>query len=93
MGRCAADGQPPGQRAQRQKRDNRPVRRSAAVYGLWIIYAVYAGLPQKGFREGAGIQGICLQPLRIGRQKCLFVPLHQPEGADADCHVGHGIAL
>ena len=27
----------------------------------------------------------------IGRQKCLFVPLHQPEGADADCLDGHSV--
>ena len=93
VGRRAADGQPPGKRAQRQERHDCPVRRSAAVYGLRIVHAVYAGLPQKGFRERAGIQGVCLQPLRIGQQKCLFVPLHQPEDADADCHVGHGIAL
>ena len=43
------------------------------------------------FRERAGIQGVCLQPLRIRRQKCLFVPLHQPEGADADRHDGYSV--
>lgn len=45
---------------------------------------------QKPFHGGNGVvtengrYSVCLQPLRIGRQKCLFVPLHQPEGADAD---------
>ena len=38
-----------------------------------------------------GRLSLCLQPLRIGRQKCLFVPLHQPKGADADRHDGHSL--
>ena len=40
VGRRAADGQPPCQRTQREKRHDCPVRRSAAVYGLRLVHAV-----------------------------------------------------
>lgn len=84
-----ADGQPPRQRAQRQKRHRLFIRWSAPVYGLWFLHAVYAGLPEKSQRQGAGVQIVCLQPVCLGRQKCLFVPLHQPEGVDANRIDGH----
>ena len=48
MGCGTADGQPPRQRAQRQKRYRLFIRRSAPVYGLRFLHAVYAGLPKKG---------------------------------------------
>ena len=87
-----------------QRMDNHPARGRSGKSGTIALFGgllrcmdcgasmrYIAGLPQKGFRERAGIQGVCLQPLRIGRQKCLFVPLHQPEGADADCHDRHSV--
>ena len=89
VGRGAADGQPPIQRAQRQERQRFAVRRSAAVHGLRGLYAVYAGLPEENQRQGAGIQGVCLQPVRFGRQRRLFFPLHQPEGAGSSGAGGH----
>ena len=80
---------PPRQRAQRQKRHRLFIRRSAPVHGLRFLHAVYAGLPQKGVGQGTGVQGICLQPVRFGRQKCLFFPLHQSEGIDTNRTDGH----
>ena len=34
-------------------------------------------------------KGVCLQPVRFGRQKRLFIPLHQSEGIDTNRTDGH----
>ena len=57
--------------AQRQERQRFSVCRSA-VHGLRGLHAVYAGLPEENQRQGAGVQGVCLQPVRFGRQRRLF---------------------
>ncbi|MDN0060684.1 DUF4368 domain-containing protein [Mediterraneibacter glycyrrhizinilyticus] len=52
------------------------------MHGLRGLHAVYAGLPEENQRQGAGVQGVCLQPVRFGRQRRLFFPLHQPESIE-----------
>ena len=86
-----------------QRMDNHPARGRSGKSGTVSLFAgllrcMDCGASMRYMRDyrkktsgkqGTGIQGVCLQPVCFGRQKCLFVPLHQPEGAGTGGAAGH----